>query len=87
MIKLKSHQMNHPPILIHLTELGDRLAVWYSSEHPNDSITKQDLRDLGYSIETMGDVYTIAGPELGKIKTAIEALYGASEGDRSGESA
>ena len=75
--------MSQPPITIHRTKLIDRLVVWYSSEHPNDSITKQDLRDLGYSIETMGDVYTIAGPELGKIKTAIEALYGVPEGDRS----
>ena len=75
--------MNHPTIIIHLTELGDRVAVWNSSEHPNDSITKQDLRELGYSIETMGDVYTIVGPELGKIKTAIEDLYGIPEADRS----
>ena len=78
--------MNHPPILIHLTELGDRLVVWYSSNHPNDSITKQDLRELGYSIETMGDVYTIVGPELGKIKAGLEALYGIPEDDRSGDS-
>ena len=74
--------MNHPPILIHFNELRDRLVVWYSANHPNDSITKQDLRDLGYSIETMGDVYTVEGPELGKIKTSLEALYGISEGDR-----
>ena len=77
--------MSHPPISIHRTELVDRLVVWYSSEHPDDSKTKQDLRELGYSIETMGDVYTIAGPELGKIKTALEALYGVSEEDRSDE--
>ena len=85
MIELNSHQMNHPPILIHLTELGDRLAVWYSSEHPNDSIAKQGLREFGYSIETLGDVYTIVGPDLGKIKTALETLYGVPEVDRSGE--
>ena len=86
MINLQSPQSSHPPITIHRTKLIDRLVVWYSADHPNDSITKQDLRDLGYSIETMEDVYTIAGPELGKIKTAIEALYGVPEADRSGES-
>ena len=80
--------MNHPPILIHLTELGDRIAVWYSSDHPNDSIAKQGLREFGYSIETLGDVYTIADPvreynNLGRVKIAIEALYGVSEADRS----
>ena len=75
--------MNHPPIIIHFNELGDRLAIWYSSEHPNDSITKQDLREREYSIETLGDVYTIAGPELAVIKGWLEALYGVSEVDRS----
>ena len=78
--------MNQPPILIHFNEIGDRIAVWYSSGHPNDSITKQDLRELGYSIETLGDVYTVDGPELGKIKTSLEDLYGISKVDRSGES-
>ena len=72
-----------PPILIHFNELGDRLAVWYSSGHPNDSITKQDLRERGYSIETMGDVYTIAGPDLAVIKGWLEDLYGIPEADRS----
>ena len=75
--------MNHPPITIHRTKLIDRLVVWYSSEHPNDSITKQDLRELGYSIETMGDVYTIAGPDLTVVKGWLEDLYGIPEADRS----
>lgn len=77
--------MNHPPIIIHFNELGDRLAVWYSYGHPNDSITKQDLRDLGYRIETFGDVYTVDGPDLAVIKTSLEALYGIPEVDRSDE--
>ena len=75
-----------PPILIHFNELGDRLAVWYSSGHPDNLDIKKDLKDLGYRIETLGDVYTVEGSELGKIKTALEALYGVSEDDRSGES-
>ena len=78
--------MNHPPILIHFNELGDRLVVWYSSEHPNDSITKQDLRERGYRIETFGDVYTVDGPDLAVIKTSLEDLCGIPEVDRSGES-
>ena len=80
--------MNHIPILIHLNELGDRLAVWNSTNHHDNLSIKKDLKELGYSIETFGDVYTIAGPELGKIKTAIESLYGNDqEADRSGEPA
>ena len=75
--------MNHSLIIIHFNELRDRLAVWYSSEHPNDSITKQDLRELGYSIETMGDVYTVAGPDLAVLKGGLESVYGIPEADRS----
>ena len=75
-----------PPILIHFNELGDRLAVWYSSGHPDNLSIKKDLKELGYLIETFSDVYAISGPELGKIKTALEVFYGIPEDDRSGES-
>ena len=80
--------MNHPPILIHFNELGDRLAVWYSSEHPDNLDIKKDLKDLGYRIETLGDVYSIADPvpeynNLGRVKIVLEGLYGVSKDDRS----
>jgi len=78
--------MNHPPISININESGDRLAVWYSTSHPENLEIKEDLKALGYSIETMGDVYTITGLGLSSIKIALEELYGVSEDDRSGKS-
>ena len=82
--------MNHPPILIHFNELGDRLAVWNSINHPDNFGIKEDLKELGYSIETRGNVYSIADPipeynNLSRVKIALEGLYGVSKEGRSDE--
>ena len=85
MIKLQSPQSSHPPTSININESADCLYVWDSSEHPNNLGIKEDLREIGYLVQTLGTVYTVEGPELSTIKTAIESLYGISEDDRSGE--
>ena len=75
--------MSHEPISVHLNENIDRIVVLNSSRHEQDKLAKDTLVKLGYQIQTMGNIYTIAGPDLGVLKGGLESVYGVSEDDRS----
>lgn len=77
--------MNIAPISIHLNKDIDRLIVLNSSRHEQDALAKETLVKLGYTVQTMGDIYTIDGPFLDRIKTGLDITYGISKVDRSDE--
>ena len=77
--------MNTAPISIHLNEDIDRIVVLNSSRHEQDKLAKETLVKIGYQIQTMGNIYTIEGPFLDRIKTGLDITYGISKDDRSDE--
>ena len=67
---------NRAPISVHLNEDIDRLVVLNSAKHDRDALAKQTLVKLGYLVQAMGNIYTIAGPDLAILKTGLETVYG-----------
>jgi len=66
-------------ISVNLNEDIDRLIVLNSCKHPDDKATKAILVKAGYLVQVMGNIYTIAGPCLDKLKLGLEDAYGVSE--------
>ena len=70
--------IDRAPISVHLNEDIDRLVVLNSARHDRDALAKQTLVKLGYLVQAMGNIYTIAGPDLNILKTGLESVYGIS---------
>ena len=71
------------PISIHLNKEIACLVVLNSARHSRDAETKEVLRNLGYRVQVMGNIYTITDPmiepnDLAKLKTGLDSVYGIS---------
>ena len=69
------------PISIRLNKEIACLIVLNSLKHSQDAETKEVLRNLGYRVQVVGNIYTITDPmiqpdDLDGLKIGLETVYG-----------